>query len=77
VSRRLVAKTARPPTITITIAISAFVEDFRPVSGNTLIDKVELLVDSAVVVVTGTVVVVVTGTVVVVVAAWIVTTVDP
>jgi hypothetical protein len=59
---------------TITIAISAFVEDSLPVSGNTLIGKVELLVDSAVVVVTGTVVVVV---VVVVVVAWIVTTVDP
>ena len=72
-SRRLVVKIARPPTITITIAIIAFVEDSRPVSGNTLIGKVELLVDSAVVVVTGTVVVVV----VVVVVAWIVTTVDP
>jgi hypothetical protein len=55
---------------TITIATSAFVEEPLPVSGNTLIGKVELLVDTAVVVVAGTVVVVV-------VASWIVTTVDP
>ena len=58
-SRRLVIKIARLPMSTITIAISAFVEEPRPVSGNTLIGKVELLIDTVVVVVSGTVVVVV------------------
>ena len=61
---------------TVTIASSVNDEESRPVSGNTLIGKVELFVDSVVAVVDAKVVVVVTGTVVVVVA-WIVTTVDP
>lgn len=64
---------------TVTIASSVNDEESRPVSGNRLIGKVELLVDSVVAVVDAkvVVVVVVTGTVVVVVVAWIVTIVDP
>ena len=64
---------------TVTIASSVNDEESCPVSGNTLIGKVEPLVESPVAVVDAkvVVVVVVTGTVVVVVVAWIVTTVDP
>ena len=63
-------KIAKAPISTMMSATSACDEESRPVSGKTLIGNVELLADTAVVVVGArvVVVVVVAGTVVVVVA---------